>query len=267
MDAKYLFDTLAREEQPPISVDVNRAVVAGHATRRRHRVAAVAVSALSACLAVTVAWLGFSQPGQRDGVIVAVPAKPPAVPTTSSDPILEKMLKKAVDRMMKEHPPIGRIAFIPEIPIRMWLGKPTPGEKDLAVCTVQPQETGCSAFSPLLAKEFAREQRRSSRARSETEIRGAHPAATKEEVLRLLQMKKRDVGEGIAYGIARDLVHGVTMITQDGRKISGSIARGFGAGLGVWIVKYPFGVTAQTLVFTGANGETLQRIQNNLAGY
>lgn len=52
-----------------------------------------------------------------------------------------------------------------------------------------------------------------------------------------------------------------------GRKISGSVARGLGAGLGVWIVKYPSGVTAQTLVFTGANGETLQRIQDNLAGY
>lgn len=267
MDAKYLFDTLTHQEQPPISVDVNRAVVAGRATRRRHRVAAVAVSALSACLAVTVAWLGFSQPGQRDGVIVAVPAKPSAVPTTSSDPILEKMVKKAVERAKKEHPPIGRIASIPEIPIRIWLGKPTPGEKDLAICNAQPQETGCSAFSRLPAKEFAREQGRSSRARSEREIRGAHPEATEEEVLRLLQTEKRNVREGISYGIARDLVHGVTMITQDGRKISGSIARGLGAGLGVWVVKYPSGVTAQTLVFTGANGETLQRIRNNLAGY
>ncbi|WP_248961210.1 hypothetical protein [Sphaerisporangium perillae] len=262
MDTRYLFDTLARQEQPPTSVDVNRAVVAGHAIRRRHRITVVAVSALSACLAVTVTWLGLPQPGQRDGVTAAVPTV--AAPTGPSAVATAEPSSARFKSMKKKYPPVGRIASIPEIPIWMWLGRSATGRTGLVLCDSLDSDGGvtCAGFPPLTAKEFARTQGATNDILNAEQMRAFYPDATEKELRRLIQEQaRRNYPEKIFFGIARDEVHGMTAVTPDGRKVSGSVARGVGAGLGVWAVKYPPGVTAATLVFTDANGKTLQRIR------
>lgn len=64
------------------------------------------------------------------------------------------------------------------------------------------------------------------------------------------------------FGIARDEVRAVAVVTPDGRKVFDDEVRDVGASLRVWAVKYPPGVTTATLVFTDAKGKTLQRIRH-----
>ncbi|WP_329080992.1 hypothetical protein [Streptosporangium sp. NBC_01469] len=254
MDTRSLFDTLAHQEQPPTSVDVNRAVAAGGAIRRRHRITVVAVSALSACLSVTVAWLGLPQPRQWDGVTVAAPTGPSATATATTEPSSARF--KA---MKKKYPPVGRIASIPEIPIWMWLSRPASDRKSLVLCE---SLAACAGFPPLTAKEFARTQGATLGVMNAEQMRALHPDATEKELRGLIQEQARESdSEKIFFGIARGAVHAMKAVTPDGREVSGGVERSVGAGLGVWAVKYPPGVTAATLVFTDANGRTLQRIK------
>lgn len=72
----------------------------------------------------------------------------------------------------------------------------------------------------------------------------------------------RDTGNKIFYGIAGNAVHGLTVITRDGRTVTGGVAREAGPELGVWAVRVPDDAVSVTLVFTDANGKTLQRIRH-----
>jgi hypothetical protein len=262
MDARQLFDTLARQEQPPMSVEVGRAIAAGRATRRRRRAGAAAVSALSVSLAVTVTWLGLPQLGQRGEIAVAVPTgiastRAPAAPTAEPSNVRFRKMKK-------KYPPVGRIVSMPEIPLWMWLGRPVAGRKSLVLCnTWKSDGTGCAGFPPLTAKEFARRQGWTLGILDAKQMRALHPDADAKQLRRLLdQQKPVEVLPKIAFGIARIEVHEITAITTDGREIPGRVARSVGAGLGVWAVRFPSDVTTATLVFTDANGKTLQRIRH-----
>lgn len=261
MNARQLFDTLARQEQPPMSVEVGRAIAAGHATRRRRRVGA-AVSALSVCLAVTVTWLGLPQLGQRGEIAVAVPTgaasmRAPAAPT--AEPSNARFRK-----MKKKYPPVGRIVSMPEIPIWMWLGRPVTGRKSLVLCyAAKTDGAGCAGFLPLTAKEFARGQGWTFGILDAKQLRALHPEADAEQLRRMLDQQTRvNALPKMAFGIARTEVHEITAIATDGREIPGIVARSVGAGLGVWAVRFPSDVTTATLVFTDANGKTLQRIRH-----
>ncbi|MEV4092129.1 hypothetical protein [Streptosporangium saharense] len=226
MDTRHLFDTLARQEQPPLTVDVNRAIAAGRAARGHRRTALGAVSALSV-LAVATVWLALPRPGAVSApaasasVSASVGATPTATPAEPSGAWFTRMKKK--------YPPVGRVAFVPDVPAWTWLG--TAGKKPV-LCTTSgdPDGVTCAGFPPLSAGEFARTQS--------------------------TQPLRR-----ISLGIAGDEVRGVTATTPDGRRIPGTVARGVGAGLGVWAVKYPPGVRKATLAFTDANGKTLRRFQ------
>jgi hypothetical protein len=93
-------------------------------------------------------------------------------------------------------------------------------------------------------------------------MRVPRPDTTEKEPRGLIREQARENDpERIFFGIAREEVHGMTAVTPDGRKVSGSVARSVGAGLGVWAVRYPPGVTTATLIFTDVNGKTLQRIR------
>jgi len=169
-----------------------------------------------------------------------------------SDPGFKKLKKK--------YPPVGRIASMPEIPIWMWLGQAGPDARVL--CAVWAANGGCAGFPPLTAKEFARTQGRTAENLDAKQVRALHPEADAEQLRRLIAQQKRvNALPKISFGIARTEVHRITAVTTDGREIPGRVARGVGAGLGVWAVKLPSDVTTATLVVTDANGKTLQRIR------
>ncbi|MGR6918438.1 hypothetical protein ACU635_29685 [[Actinomadura] parvosata] len=67
-------------------------------------------------------------------------------------------------------------------------------------------------------------------------------------------------GGTVWFGLAKDAVHGVTAVTRDGRKLPATLTRRMGAGLGLRAVEYPRGADVRKLVFTGAKGETPQRL-------
>ncbi|MFI6923903.1 hypothetical protein ACIBIZ_28470 [Nonomuraea spiralis] len=219
MDGKQVFDALAREEQPPTAVDVNHAIAAGRAMRRRHRAAVAGITAAGTVAAVVAAWTVGPWPGQRDAVAVAVPAAPSATATP-------RPTYKGFAELKKKYPPKGKIASVP--PLVMWLSD-GPRKNGLFLCESGPNGSSCSAFPPLAANEFARRQGR------------LH-------------------GKGVWFGISKDVVHGMTAVTKDGKKFPGNLARSVGAGLGVWAVEYPSGADVRKLVFIGAKGEVLQRI-------
>ncbi|MER6950713.1 hypothetical protein ABT294_42515 [Nonomuraea sp. NPDC000554] len=223
MDVKQVFDSLARQEQPPIAVDVSQAIAAGHAMRRRQRAAVAGISAVAVAAAL-VAWTVHPWSGQRDIVAVAAPVPTaPAVPSATATP---RPTYKGFASLKKKFPPKGKIASVP--PLLMWVSD-APSKNELFLCESGPNGGSCSGFPPLAAKEFARPQGK---------LRGV----------------------GVWFGVAKDDVHGVTVITKDGRKFPGSLTRGVAAGLGLWAVEYPSGAEVRTIVVTGARGETLQRI-------
>lgn len=262
MDTRNLFDTLAHQEQPPMSVRVDQAIAAGRAIRRRRRVGAAAISALSVCLAVTVTWLALPQLGQRDGVAVAVPTG--AMPTGPSAAAKPEPSGAGFKKLKKKYPPVGKIASMPEIPIWMWLGRSTADAEGVVLCNAWDSlGATCAGFPPLNAKEFARAQGGTLGILDAKQVRALHPDATAKQLRRLIDEQERVNALGkIFFGIARAEVHGITAVTTDGRKITGSIARSVGAGFGVWAVKFPSDVTTAALVFTDANGKTLQRIRH-----
>ncbi|ACZ88440.1 hypothetical protein [Streptosporangium roseum] len=263
MDTRNLFDGLAHQEQPPMSVRVDQAIAAGRAIRRRRRVGAAAISALSVCLAATVTWLALPQPGQRDGVAVAVPTG--AVPTGASAVAETEPSGAGFKKLKEKYPPVGKIASMPEIPIWMWLGRrSTAGPEGVVLCNAWISNGAtCAGFPPLNAKEFARTQGSTSGILDAKQVRALHPDATAEQLRRLIDEQERVNALGkIFFGIARTEVHGIMAVTMDGRKITGSVARSVGAGFGVWAVKFPSDVTTAALVFTDANGKTLQRIRH-----
>jgi hypothetical protein len=221
MDVKQVFDSLARQEQPPMAVDVNRAILTGRAMRRRHRAAAAGISAAVAVAVAAVLVVGEVLPwsGQRDGVVVAVST----VPSVTATP---RPTYKGFAELSKKYPPKGKIASVP--PLLMWVSD-APRKGELFLCDSGPNGSTCSGFPPLAAKEFAR-----------------------------TQGQLRDVS--VWFGVAKDDVHGVTAVTKDGRKVPGNLTRGVGAGLGLWAIEYPSGADVRRLVITGARGETLQRI-------
>ncbi|MDF2710929.1 MAG: hypothetical protein K0R62_6581 [Nonomuraea muscovyensis] len=225
MDVKQVFDSLAREEQPPTAVDVNRAIAAGRAMRRRHHAAVAGITAAVTVAAVIAAWTVGPWPGKRDSVAVAVPAAPSATakPPVTATP---RPAYKGFEELKKKYPPRGKIASVP--PLVMWLSN-APRKNELFLCESGPNGSSCSGFPPLAANEFARTQGK---------LRGVD----------------------VWFGVAKDDVHGVTAVTKDGRKLPGNLTRSVGAGLGLWAVEYPSGVDVRRLVVTGARGETLQRI-------
>ncbi|MFI6788016.1 hypothetical protein ACIBG4_11860 [Nonomuraea sp. NPDC050383] len=225
MDVKQVFDSLAREEQPPTAVDVNHAIAAGRATRGRHRAAIAGITAATAVTAVLSAWAVHPWPGQRDGLAVAVLTAPSATakPSTTTTP---RPTYKGFAEMKKKYPPKGKIASVP--PLVIWLSNAPRGNK-LLLCESGPNGSSCSSFPPLAANEFARTQGK---------LRGMD----------------------VWFGVAKDDVHGVTAVTKDGGKLPVNLTRNAGAGLGLWAVKFPPGADVRRLVVTGAKGETLQRI-------
>ncbi|MGP3918471.1 hypothetical protein [Nonomuraea sp. 10N515B] len=148
MDVKQVFDSLAREEQPPTAVDVNHAIGAGRAMRRRHRAAVAGITATVTVAAVVAAWAVRPWPGQRDGVAVAVPAAPSATATP-------RPTYKGFAELKKKYPPKGKIASVP--PLVMWLSD-APRKNELFLCESGPNGSSCSGFPPLAANEFARTQ-------------------------------------------------------------------------------------------------------------
>ncbi|NJP98547.1 hypothetical protein HCN51_55580 [Nonomuraea sp. FMUSA5-5] len=236
--------------------------LAGPAATRRRRTGAAAISALSVCLAVTVTWLAVPQPGQRDGVTLAVPTG--AAPTEPSVVAKAEPSGAGFKKLKKKYPPVGKIASMPEIPIWMWLGRPSTADaKDVVLCNAWDSlGATCAGFPPLNAKEFARMQGSTWGIRDTKQVRALHPDATSEQLRRLIDEQERVNALGrIFFGIARAEVHGIMAVTTDGRKITGSVARSVGAGYGVWAVKLPSDITTAALIVTDASGKTLQRIR------
>ncbi|MFD0883070.1 hypothetical protein ACFQ08_00610 [Streptosporangium algeriense] len=263
MDTRHLFDTLARQEQPPLSIDVNQAVAAGRAIRRRRRMAAGAVSALSVLAVTTTTWLVLPQTGQRDGIIVSTPTI--ATPTATTPTAAPAQPSGArFKRMKKKYPPIEDITFVPEASVWMWLSwGPDPGGKRPILCGTfgGPDGVSCAGFPPLSGKEFARTQVAAAGPLSAKQVRALNPDATTAQLRELIQEQKRTNTLGKAFfGVARNEVHRLTAVAPDGNRVSGAVVRNAGAGLGVWAVKYPPGFTTATLTFTDANGKTLQRL-------
>lgn len=226
MDVKQVFDSLATHEQPPTAVDVNRAVAAGRAARRRRRAAVAGFTAAVAVAAVVA--VGTVHPWSRqDGVAVAVPATLSAtLSATPSATVTSRPTYKGFADFKKKHPPKGKVAFVP--PLLMWVSD-APAENELFLCESGPNGEGCTGFRPLAAKEFAR---------TEGKLRGVF----------------------VWFGVAKDDVHGVAAVTGDGRRYPGTLTRGVSPGLGLWSVEHPRGADVRTFVFTGAKGETVQRI-------
>ncbi|MEV4163386.1 hypothetical protein [Nonomuraea dietziae] len=224
MDVKQMFDSLATHEQPPTTVDANLAMTAGRAVRRRRHAAVAGATAAVAGAAVFAVWTVHPWPRQ-DGVAVAVPATPSAAPTvTATVTATPRPTYKGFAELKKRYPPKGKVASVP--PLLMWVSD-APRKNELFLCESGPNGSSCSGFPPLAAKEFARRQG-----------------------------KLRRVP--VWFGVAKDDVHGVTAVARDGRKVPGALRRGVSPGLGLWAVEYPPDV--RSLVFTGAKGETLQRI-------
>ncbi|GAA3132958.1 hypothetical protein GCM10010466_24460 [Planomonospora alba] len=227
MDVKQVFDSLARQEQPPAAVDVNRAVMEGRAMRGRRRAAVAGVTAALAAGAVLVAGTVRPWPGRQDGGTVAVPAAPvtsaAARPSAAATP---RPAHEGFAELKQKHPPLGRVASVP--PLLMWVSD-APRKNGLILCESGPHGSACAGFPPLAADEFARRQ---------GGLRGVE----------------------VWFGVAKDDVRAVTAVTGDGRRYPGELARGVGAGLALWAVEYPRGADVRSLVVTGAGGTVLQRI-------
>ncbi|MEV4009000.1 hypothetical protein AB0J35_00760 [Nonomuraea angiospora] len=222
MDVKEVFDSLARQEGPPSTTSVHRAMVAGRAMRGRRRAAVAATSAVGAAAAVLLAWSVNPWPEPQNSFVAAAPTAPTPEVTITVTP---RAVHKGFARLRKEHPPKGKIASVP--PLLMWVSD-APRKGQLLLCESGPNGSSCSGFPPL-TKEFAR-----------------------------VQGKLR--GEAVWFGIAKDDVHGVTVVTRDGRRLQANLARNVGPGLGLWAIEYPSGTDVLRLVITDAKGKTLQKI-------
>jgi len=187
---------------------------------RRRRRAAIAGITAAVAVAAVVA-AGTVGPWSRQRDGVAVAV--PAAPSATATP---RPAYRGFAELRKKYPPKGEIAYLP--PLLMWVSD-SPRKNRLLLCASGPTSSTCAGFPPLAADEFARRQG-----------------------------QLYDVG--VWFGVAKDDVHGVTAVTKDGRKLRGNLARGVGAGLGLWAVEYPSGAGVRRLVFTGAKGQTLQRI-------
>ncbi|WP_431931257.1 hypothetical protein [Nonomuraea jabiensis] len=148
MDVKEAFDSLARQEGPPSTTSVHRAMAAGRAMRGRRRAAVVATSAAGVAAAVLLAWSVNPWPEPRNSVVAAAPT-PEVTITVTSQPV-----HKGFAKLKKEHPPKGKIASVP--PLLMWVSD-APRKGHLFLCESGPNGSSCSSFPPL-TKEFARVQ-------------------------------------------------------------------------------------------------------------
>ncbi|AQZ61966.1 unnamed protein product [[Actinomadura] parvosata subsp. kistnae] len=209
-------------EEQPPSTVDVGRAVAAGRAVRGRRRAAVAGVA-AAVTAAAVLSAWAAQPWQRGDLAAAVPATASASPAPTPRPVY-----KGFAELKRRYPPKGRIASVP--PLVMWVSD-APRKGELFLCESGPNGSSCSGFPPLAAREYGRTQGK---------LRG------------------RDVW----FGVAKDAVHGVTAVTRDGRKLPGTLTRRVAAGLGLWAVEYPRGADVRRLVFTGANGETLQRISS-----
>lgn len=225
MDVKQVFDTLARQEQPPSTVSVQRAMTAGRAARGRRHAAAAVASALGAVAAVVVAWSLIPEPGPGpdDGAVTVVSTEPSVTATVTVSPGSDR---KGFAELMKTHPAKGRIVSVP--PLLMWVSD-GPREGELFLCESGPNGSSCSGLKPLAAQQSAR---------TVGKLRG----------------------RPVWFGIARRSVHGVTAVTGDGRTLPARLTRDAGAGLGLWAVECPPGVEPVKLVVTDAGGRTLQEL-------
>ncbi|MFI6735086.1 hypothetical protein ACIBI9_19345 [Nonomuraea sp. NPDC050451] len=147
MDVKQVFDSLARQVEPPSTVNVNRAMAAGRARRRRRRAAVAASSAVGVAAAVLVAWSVQPWSGRQNGVVATVPSV-----TSSPRPVY-----KGFAEMKKKYPPKGKVASVP--PLMMWVSD-SPRKGGLLLCESGPSGSSCASFPPLTGKEFARTQGR-----------------------------------------------------------------------------------------------------------
>ncbi|MEV4578242.1 hypothetical protein AB0K16_33855 [Nonomuraea jabiensis] len=220
MDVKEVFDSLARQEEPPSTTNVHRAMAAGRAVRRRRRAAAAATSAAGVAAAVLLAWPVQPWAERQNGVVASAPA-PPTAPVTIT--VTPRPVHKGFAELKKKHPPKGKIASVP--PLLMWVSD-APRKGHLLLCESGPNGGSCFSFPPL-TKEFARTQGR---------------------------------GKDIWFGIANDDVHAVTAVTKDGRRLRANLARNVGPELGLWAIEYPPGTDVLRLVITDAKGRTLQKI-------
>ncbi|MDX3109595.1 hypothetical protein ACIBO5_41780 [Nonomuraea angiospora] len=225
MDVKEAFDSLARQEGPPSTTNVHRAMAAGRAVRRRRRAAAAATSAVGAAAAVLLAWSVNPWPEPQNSSVAAAPTTAPTAPAPEvTITVTPGAVHKGFTRLRKKYPPMGKIASVP--PLLMWVSDAP--RKGLLLCESGPNGSTCSSFPPL-AKEFAR-----------------------------VQGKLR--GKAVWFGIANDEVHGVTVVTKDGRKLQANLARNVGPGLGLWAIQFPSGTDVLRLVITDAKGKALQQI-------
>ncbi len=222
MDAKHLFDSLTRQDAPPTTVDVNRAIETGRAIRRRRRTATTAAaSAALACVAALTAWVAYPRPAEPSRVTADGSPEPSVTATITVSPSYFGFVP-----LRKQHPPKGRTAHVP--PLLMWVSD-APGKNELFLCESGPNGGGCSGFRPLTRKEYAR---------SEGKLRRVE----------------------VWFGFAKDNVHDLTLTTTGGRKVPVHLTRGVGEGLAIWYTRFPPGADTGTLVVTNAKGKTLQRL-------
>ncbi|MFI9846570.1 hypothetical protein ACIHFD_56780 [Nonomuraea sp. NPDC051941] len=221
MDVKEVFDSLARQEGPPSTTNVNRAMATGRARRRRRRAAVAATSAVGVAAAVVLAWSVRPWSERQNSIVAALPTAPSAEVTITVTP----RPGRGFVELKKKHPPKGKIASVP--PLVMWVSD-APRKGELFLCESGPNGSSCSGFPPL-TKEFAR-----------------------------IQGKLR--GKAVWFGIAKDDVHGVTAVTKDGRRLQANLTRNVGPGLGLWAIEYPPETDVLRLVITDAKGKTLQKI-------
>ncbi|MGV9385392.1 hypothetical protein ACWDRB_56980 [Nonomuraea sp. NPDC003707] len=222
MDVKEVFDSLARQEGPPSTANVSRAMATGRARRRRRHAAVAATSAVGAAAAVLVAWPVHPWSERQNSIVAALPTAPSATVTITVAP---RPVYRGFEELKKKYPPKGKIASVP--PLMMWVSD-APRKGELFLCESGPNGSSCSGFPPL-TKEFAR-----------------------------IQGKLR--GKAVWFGIAKDDVHGVTAVTKDGRRLLANLARNVSPGLGLWAIKYPPGTDVLRLDITDAKGKTLQKI-------
>ncbi|MEW1846914.1 hypothetical protein AB0392_53940 [Nonomuraea angiospora] len=220
MDVKEAFDSLARQEGPPSTTSVHRAMAAGRALRRRRRAAAAATSAAGVAAAVLLAWSVQPWAERQNGVVASAPT-PPTAPVTIT--VTPWPAYKGFAELKKKHPPKGKIASVP--PLLMWVSD-VPRKGRLLLCESGPKGSSCASFPPL-TKEFARIQGR---------------------------------GKDVWFGIANDDVHVVTAVTKDGRRFHANLARNVGPELGLWAIEYPPRTDVLRLVITDAKGKVLQKI-------
>ncbi|GAA0947890.1 hypothetical protein [Nonomuraea longicatena] len=257
MDAKDLFDALAREKQPPARVDVGGAVAVGRRTLRR-RYAVVAASALAMSVGVTAARLVVPEVPRADTASVVEPVR-----TSSSATPVKEPSSVGHRAMKKKYSPLGEVVPVPDLPGWIWLAKaPRSGGPVLCATWTTSGGTGCASYPPLTADEFARPQGMSHGRRTPAEVRRMEQGASEKTLRRLIREEARKPDSGRAvYGIAKTGVHQVVAVTEDGRKFRGTVAKGVGTRLWGWAVRYPSRGKAVTLLFMDANGDTLQRVK------